>query len=70
MTGAERLRATVRMADGCSESWNDQFHAEDLLRICRAIHLHGNAPSPETWTKEQMDDAIRYNLVPEFGGEK
>lgn len=65
MTGAEELRAAVRMLNGCSESFLDRHTLAELVTICRAWRAAEHDYPPDTWTTRQVAAAIR-GIVPRW----
>ena len=58
MTGAERLRATVRMVDNCRESFVDEFTTDNLVTLWMAYFLSDYDWTPDHWSRRQVARAM------------
>jgi hypothetical protein len=61
----EHLRLMVRNFDGCRESFNQRFTAEQLLKLHKAWMLSEWDISPDRWADWQVGNALS-GLVPEW----
>ena len=68
LTGAEELRAAVRLFDRCRESFLACFTAEELLRLARAARRAKWDFYPDQWTEAQIQIALRGG-TPEWDAE-
>lgn len=67
MTGIDELRRAVTLLGNCTETFNQQFSAEQLIAIYRGYSACGWDITPDRWTAEQVDAALR-GIIPEFDG--
>lgn len=58
MTGAEDLRAAVRLLNNCREQFLDGYSAEQCLALARAWRRAAWDVRPDEWTEEQVAIAI------------
>lgn len=65
MTGADELRAVVRMLNGLNETFCDRFTLPELVTICRAWRAAEHDYPPDTWTQRQVTAAVR-GIVPRW----
>lgn len=64
--GAELLRKAVNILNYCRESFNDQFSAEELLKLV-TIHLQSGWDFlPDEWTDRQINEALTHNRIPQW----
>ena len=58
VNGIDELRAAVRHFGNCTETFLQQFTAEELIAIRRAWVASGWDFSPDRWETWQVDDAL------------
>jgi hypothetical protein len=54
MSGAEKLRAAVRLCNNMSEGFNDCYTVEQLLRLWEGYRLCGWDFAPDAWEDFQV----------------
>lgn len=66
MSGAEQLRRAVNLLDSNKEDFNEEYTAEELLKIVRACWLSEWDVMPDEWTQSQVEAAIAHGTPPQF----
>lgn len=66
LTGIEEMREAVALFNGCVESFNQRFDAEQLLRIYRAYKLSEWDYSPDRWAWYQVERAAEDGAMPRW----
>lgn len=66
--GIDQLRRTVKLLDACNETFNQEWTAEQLLKIGVAMRACGWDIYPDQWTQQQVDAVLEHGTVPTFGG--
>lgn len=56
--GVDLLRGAVNVFGHCSETFNQRFSAEDLLKLYRAFYVCGWDITPDRWTDRQVFEAL------------
>lgn len=57
-TGIELVRYAARLFDYCNETFNQQYSAEELLKIADACQKSEYDFLPDTWEDRQIKEAI------------
>jgi hypothetical protein len=63
--GIDELRAARNIFSYCNETFNQRFTTEELLAIAKAHRAAAWDFLPDTWTDQQIADALR-GIVPEW----
>jgi hypothetical protein len=66
VNGIDQLRRAVRLLDYCIESFNQEYSAEDLLKIVDAHSQSTHDIMPDQWTEKQLRDAVCMNKAPDW----
>lgn len=66
LTGIELLRYAVKLFNGCRESCNEQYTAEQLLNIAKAMRRSEWDIMPDEWTSKQRFEASCKGKVPSW----
>lgn len=64
-TGIEELRSAVRLFNDVREDWNDQYTAEQLISIARAMRASKWDIYPDQWEERQVSEALQ-GTVPDW----
>ncbi len=57
--GIDELRKAVRVLGGMNETFNQRFSAEELLKLCRACWASEWDITPDRWTEDQVQAALK-----------
>lgn len=63
--GIDELRAARNIFSYCNETFNQRFTTEELLAIAKAHRAAAWDFLPDTWTDQQIAEALR-GIVPEW----
>lgn len=67
MTGIEKLRRAVTLFSNCTETFNERWTADELLKIYAAYHASGWDITPDQWSDDQLMAALRAVVLPISG---
>jgi hypothetical protein len=59
VSGPDELRKAARLIGMCRESFNQRFTAEELLKLARACWASEWDFTPDQWTEEQVQAALK-----------
>ena len=65
--GIEALRHATRVFDACNETFNQRFDCEQLMKLYYAHMASDWDILPDAWTAEQINEAIHFRKVPNWG---
>lgn len=63
--GIETIRQAVTLFNDCSETFNQQFTATELLQLAAAHQASDFDFYPDQWTERQIKEALR-GIVPQW----
>ena len=58
LAGIEALRQAVNLFSNCTESFNEQFTAAELMKLYEAYTRSEWDIPPDQWTPEEIEDAL------------
>lgn len=65
LQGIEKVRRMRSLFSHCTESFNSRFSFEELGRIFDAYHTSGYDITPDRWSEEQVQGALK-GVTPAF----
>ena len=66
LDGIDILRRSTRILSFCNETFNQQWSAEELLKIATAALLGEWDVLPDRWSEQQVRAAIEHGTAPKF----
>jgi hypothetical protein len=66
MSGPDQIRRMTNTINMCKEDFNQEYSAEELMKIVRACWLSEWDILPDQWTQQQIDAALEHGTPPEF----